>query len=107
MEAKDLNRGAMVFDSQGCKPLVGVPGTTVNGGAVALCVLVIGYMRWSIAIRDAPGESMPSLRDSRFVVGCIPGGLHSRGLHPWLSNDTAPPLNRNTAPPLNPTRLRR
>ncbi len=73
LEAKDLNRGAMVFDSQGCKPLVGVPGMSVNGGAVALFVLVIGYMRWSIAIWDAPGESMPSLRDSRFVVGCIPG----------------------------------
>jgi hypothetical protein len=77
-EAVDLNRGAMLFDSQGAQaPGIGAP-RIVNGGAVTFAVLV----------RRAP---MPSLRDSRVMLGMPSRGWHL-GWHPWLSNATGPPL---------------
>ncbi len=86
-----LNRGAMAFDSQGCEPLVKMRSGLLNRGAmVLLAALAIerepdfgatGYPQYP---QDAP---MPSLRDSRNVLG-----MPTRGLHPWLSNVTAPPL---------------
>ena len=80
-----LNRGAMVFGSQGCEPLETVPRRVLNGGAVAL---------W-VCPGNVVAKPMPSLRDSRFVLG-----TPTRGLHPWLSNDTALPLITNTFLPL-------
>ena len=80
-ERTALNRGAMSFDSPGCEPRVTSPTHALNGGAVALSICPIR-------------EPMPSLRDS-----CAVGVTPTRGLHPWLSNDTAPPLKTNVPLP--------
>ena len=50
-------------------------------------------LTWDVASTRHPlDKPMPSLRDSRIV------GMPTRGLHLWLSNNTAPPFRaRNTA----------
>jgi hypothetical protein len=82
----------MAFDSQGCEPLVKMRSGPVNRGAMVLLAapaLAIGREPDFGATGYPQYEPMPSLRDSRDVLG-----MPTRGLHPWLSNVTAPPLRK-------------
>ena len=86
-----INGRAVSLDSQGCKPLVGVPNTNRESrsdgiGSDAACS--------DIVARDS---NLPDHNDNAPAPPFpIRPGTMSRGLHPWLSNTIAPRFNATT-----------
>ena len=86
-----LNGRAVSLDSQGCKPLVGIP--TMIRESRSDAIDSYGASRDTVShpanttnhTDNATAPSFPILR-----------GTMSRGLHPWLSNTIAPRFRTNT-----------
>ena len=73
-----INGRAVSLDSQGCKPLVGVPNTNreSRSDGIGLATTFPGHTH------DATAPPFRTLR-----------GTVSRGSHPWLPNTIAPRFN--------------
>ena len=83
-----INGGAVSLDSQGCKPLVGVPNTNRESrsdgiGSDAACSDIVARDS-NLSDHNDNGTAPPFP---------IRPGTMSRGLHPWLSNTIAPRFN--------------
>ena len=81
---RDFNGRAVSLDSQGCKPLVGIPTMIRESRSDGIDS--------SVASSDTMGHHMNTTNHNDNATAppfSILRGTVSRGLHPWLSNTAA------------------
>ena len=83
-----FNGGAVSLDSQGCKPLVGIPTTNRKSRSDG-----IGSSRVSVVAMNHRSPPIAKTVNATAPPFPIQPGTISRGSHPWLSNTIAPRFN--------------